>query len=511
LSYSCFKRVSTCAFKAMLGSKASNAVNGDSKNFQVAQDQLYLVTGGSGFLGRHIVQCLLDMGRRVRVLDLVESFEDERVELILGDVRNIAQVRQACRGVTCVFHCAALTGAAAFRDSYAVNVQGTAHVIKACVVEGVQRLVFTSSTSVVNAGDDIKNGDEESLTYPRRFLDHYSATKAMAEQLVIKANGTPIHLPPLATTVSDIEEEKDLVTPTLPSSSSSSSASSSSASASASSSPSSPSSSSSRHCPVLLTCCLRPHVLFGPRDPHFIARLVERARRGDLTHMIGDGSNVSDFTFVDNAVHAHLLAALALQREAGMIAAAVAKEQEKERDGQREMSMSMDVDGEGNVKVKVESVPERPISISSSAASSSSSSSLSSVSSASSASSSSSASASSSSVLASSLASCAVAGQCFFITNGEPRLFWGFVKDVLNEVGCVGPTKSIPFVVAYAIAWLMELIRKLLGERLAKRFFRPSITRHTVVAMGCHAWFSHAKASRAIGYVPLVSLQDGLR
>ena len=61
----------------------------------------------------------------------------------------------------------------------------------------------------------------------------------------------------------------------------------------------------------LLTCSLRPHLIWGPRDPHLVPRLIERARRGRL-RQIGDGTNLVDMVYVDNAAQAHLLAADAL-------------------------------------------------------------------------------------------------------------------------------------------------------------------------------------------------------
>ena len=61
----------------------------------------------------------------------------------------------------------------------------------------------------------------------------------------------------------------------------------------------------------LLTCSLRPHLIWGPRDQHLIPRLIERARRGQL-RQVGDGTNLIDAVYVENAAAAHLLAADAL-------------------------------------------------------------------------------------------------------------------------------------------------------------------------------------------------------
>lgn len=98
-------------------------------------------------------------------------------------------------------------------------------------------------------------------------------------------------------------------------------------------------------------------------------------------------------------------------------------------------------------------------------------------------------------------------GNCYFITNGEPRPFWQFIGDVLSEMGCVGPTKSISFRVAYSFAYIMEFLHWLLAPFME---FRPTITRHMVCTMACHHWFSHAKATQDFGYKPVVSLDEGL-
>jgi nucleoside-diphosphate-sugar epimerase len=63
----------------------------------------------------------------------------------------------------------------------------------------------------------------------------------------------------------------------------------------------------------LATCAIRPHLVWGPGDRHLIPRLVERARHDDL-RQVGDGRNQVDVTYIDNAVHAHILAAEALER-----------------------------------------------------------------------------------------------------------------------------------------------------------------------------------------------------
>jgi len=213
-----------------------------------------LVTGGGGFLGRAIVERLLARGDRVRVFarGTYPELIARGAELIRGDITDREAVSAACRGCDVVIHVAARAGVwGTYREFFEPNVRGTEHVVAACRAAGVARLVFTSSPSVVFDGRDLENADE-SLAYPRRFASHYSATKALAEQLVLAAND--------------------------------------------------------RH---LRTLALRPHLVWGPRDPHIVPRLIAQARAGRLVQ-VGDGHNRIDSTYIDNAAEAHLLAADAL-------------------------------------------------------------------------------------------------------------------------------------------------------------------------------------------------------
>lgn len=214
-----------------------------------------LVTGAAGFLGRAIVEQLCARGARVRGLvrrrDV--ALEALGIECVVADIRDRQAVFEACRGVDTVFHTAAVAGIwGPWRHYYETNVLGTQHVLEGCRKAGVRRLVFTSSPSVTFAGRD-QCGIDESAPYPRRWLAHYPHTKALAEQLVLKANCPP----------------------------------------------------------ALLTCALRPHLIWGPGDPHLIPRLLERARRGRLWQ-VGDGTNRIDAVYRDNAAAAHLAAADAL-------------------------------------------------------------------------------------------------------------------------------------------------------------------------------------------------------
>lgn len=217
-----------------------------------------LVTGGGGFLGRYIVEQLVARGDRVRSFARVAYPELEvmRVEVIRGDVTDSAAVDAACVGVDCVFHTAAIAGIGTAWEPFEVtNIRGTQNVVDACRRRGVSRLVFTSSPSVSFAGVD-QHGVDESQSPDRSWMErngaHYSRSKAIAEAVALAANGEGLR-----------------------------------------------------------TCALRPHLIWGPRDAHLIPRLIDRARRGRLRR-VGDGANLVDICYVENAAAAHLAAADAL-------------------------------------------------------------------------------------------------------------------------------------------------------------------------------------------------------
>ena len=214
-----------------------------------------LVTGAGGFLGRYIVEQLVARGDRVRGVarQRYPCLDQLGVEAIVGDLRDSDTAARACADQDVVFHAAAVAGIWGPWEHYCgINVQATENVIAACRRHGVARLVYTSSPSVTFDGTD-QRGVDESAPYPRRWLCHYPHTKALGEQLVLQANGTD----------------------------------------------------------ELLTCSLRPHLIWGPRDRHLIPRLIERARSGQLRR-VGAGRNLIDQVYVENAAAAHLLAADAL-------------------------------------------------------------------------------------------------------------------------------------------------------------------------------------------------------
>jgi nucleoside-diphosphate-sugar epimerase len=220
-----------------------------------------LVTGGGGFLGKAIVKMLLDRGDDVRVLGRSDYPDVQAMgaACIKGDVADLPVVKDAVAGVDVVFHVAAKAGVWGDAADYdRANVDGTQNVIDACLSRGVSRLVHTSSPSVTFDGGDAVGADER-LPYPKTHLYDYGRTKAEAERRVLQANAQPHKKGPT----------------------------------------------------VLLTTALRPHIIYGPGDPHIVPRMVARHVQGRL-RIVGDGTNKIDITYVDNGAHAHLLAADAL-------------------------------------------------------------------------------------------------------------------------------------------------------------------------------------------------------
>lgn len=214
-----------------------------------------LVTGGGGFLGRAIVERLLAEGHDVAILARGSYPEVEAlgVTTLRGDIGDPAAMTHAAEGRDVVFHVAAKAGVWGDRAEFRrTNVEGTANVVAACRAAGVPRLVHTSSPSVVFDGKDHVDATADGLPYPARFDAIYPETKAAAERLVLDANG-----------------------------------------------------------PSLATVALRPHLVWGPRDPHLLPRLFARARAGKLRR-VGPGDNRVSVTYVDNAAAAHVQAAAAL-------------------------------------------------------------------------------------------------------------------------------------------------------------------------------------------------------
>lgn len=140
-----------------------------------------LVTGGSGFLGINFIRLLLSRGVAVRSLDIApfDYPERDRVDAILGDIRDAAAVARAMQGVDAVVHCAAALPLASDEEIRSTDVDGTRLLLQAALQQGVPRFVFISSTAVYGIPDHhpIREGDAVHGVGP------YGSAKIAAEGL----------------------------------------------------------------------------------------------------------------------------------------------------------------------------------------------------------------------------------------------------------------------------------------------------------------------------------------
>ncbi|KAI0059109.1 hypothetical protein BV25DRAFT_1829436 [Artomyces pyxidatus] len=213
----------------------------------------YLVIGGGGFLGRHIVDLLLARGElAVAVFDIAHVDLGPTVKVFTGDIVDENALGNAIRvcGATCIIHTAAALPGRPRQDHEKINIQGTENVINTALANGVKKLVYTSSASVVFEGKD-QAGVNESAPYPARPLDDYNDTKAIAETAVLRANGTD----------------------------------------------------------GLETVSLRIAGIFGPRDRLTVPGFMALMTQGRTHIQLGDNTNLFDWTYIVNAAEAHLLAA----------------------------------------------------------------------------------------------------------------------------------------------------------------------------------------------------------
>jgi len=230
---------------------------------------MYLVTGGAGFIGSQLVERLLRQGQRVRVLDnfstgsranLAFAKGDRRLEVIRGDLANLKAVERAVRGVTAVFHQAAMRSVprsvADPLGANASNVTGTLHVLVAAARQKRKpRVVFASSSSVYGERPDLPKREDQ----PTAPISPYAVSKVAGELYAS-----------VWSRLFGVE-----------------------------------------------TVGLRYFNVFGPRqDPKseyaaVIPRFILWGMQGKPLQIHGDGTQSRDFTYIDNVVAANLLAAAA--------------------------------------------------------------------------------------------------------------------------------------------------------------------------------------------------------
>jgi nucleoside-diphosphate-sugar epimerase len=314
-----------------------------------------LVTGGGGFLGKAIVKKLLEKNFYVKSFSrkYYSELTDLGVDQIQGDLLNSAQIVDAFKDIGIVFHVAAKSGIwGTWDDFFGVNVTGTVNVINACKKNKIPRLIYTSSPSVIFDGKDME-GVDESVPYPDHFEGYYSETKAIAEQIVVKESSQNLH-----------------------------------------------------------TIILRPPFIFGPEDNHIMPTIIERAKK---LKKIGRTDDLTDFTYVENAADAHILAAEKLKSNSSL------------------------------------------------------------------------------------------SGNIYFVSQDNPISKWYMADKFLEFAGFPPITGRVSGKTAYFAGAVFELIY---------RFFRiekvPPITRFAAKEAATSHWFDISRAKKELGYVPKVSISQGL-
>ncbi len=219
-----------------------------------------LVTGAAGFLGSNLVRGLLGEGYRVRAVirNTPLQLEHANLEIIRGEVEDADRMMKACEGIDTVFHTAAqlalLGGSAASeayrRSAYDANVVGVENLIGACHAQGVRRFVHTSSIDVC-FNSEVNTAMDEHTPYATNMSCLYTETKIEGEKRVLAANGEQ----------------------------------------------------------GLLTTSLRPDGIYGPGNNIMLDEMFNQVMKGRLVATIGYPGALHDHVYIDNLVHAEVLAA----------------------------------------------------------------------------------------------------------------------------------------------------------------------------------------------------------
>ena len=209
-----------------------------------------LVTGATGFLGKYVIEELVEYGYQVRAFGrnskVGRSLENSSVSFFQGDLTKADDVLEACKGMDLVVHAGALSTVwGPWEDFYQANVLGTKYVLEACRQTGIQRLVYVSSPSIYAAPKD-QLAIKESDVPEENNLNNYIRSKLASEKLF-----------------------KDY--PDVPS------------------------------------IILRPRGLFGIGDTSILPRVINLSQKIGIP-LIGDGRQLMDMTCVENVALAIRLA-----------------------------------------------------------------------------------------------------------------------------------------------------------------------------------------------------------
>lgn len=315
-----------------------------------------LVTGGGGFLGSSVCRQLAGLDHQVIAFQrsAADHLATPNIRVLRGDIADASAVRRAAAGCDAVVHTAGKAGIwGAAAEFHRINADGTANVIRACRELGIASLVHTSSPSIVHGGGDL-GGVDESVPIARHFSAPYPASKAAAEKRVLAAN-----------------------------------------------------------CDGLRTVALRPHLIWGPGDPHILPRLAAKARGGTLA--LPGPDKVIDTIFVENAAQAHVMA---LQELAGR-------------------------------------------------------------------------------------GRCA--GRPYFVTNNEPLPQGEIIQRLLAAIGIEVRIRAVPVALARTAGLLCEF-----AWRTLRLQSEPPVTRFSVEQLATAHWFDTRAAERDFGYLPAISIAEGL-
>ncbi|ORX38841.1 C-3 sterol dehydrogenase [Kockovaella imperatae] len=405
-------------------------------------EESYLIIGGCGFLGRWIVDQLVERGEtKVAVFDIVQRHFDNNITFFTGDLSNAADVENAIvkSGATSIIHTASPHYTAPADILERVNVTGTSNVVDMCLKHNVRKLVYTSSGAVYLDGIHQLISADERLDYAEKPLDVYNTTKIEAEKIVLNAND--------------------------------------------------------RSGEGLLTCCIRPCGIFGPGDQNNIKQWHRVVLNGQTKWQIGDNMNINDFTFVGNVARAHILASDRLAEsypcdrfrdplpsidlsvgerrvptsEARPLGPNTSPSEKDLEVAKRFASKEYDPnDLRPVLRNRMDHFSEQ-------------------------------------SNLEDESASVPVAGQAYFVTNGEPVYFWDFARTVWKHFGPL-PTSYwvLPVALGYIVGLLSETFAKISGRQ-------PGMTRYNISQVVQNRYFSIEKSRRLLGYEPTVGIQEGIQ
>lgn len=223
-----------------------------------------LLIGGAGFLGLHIVQQFWEQSPRpeIHVFDIRPlpdkiskyfTFDPKKIHVHVGDLTSKDDVTKAIKesNPSVIVHSASPIHGLGQEIYEKVNIHGTKNLIECAKEQKIRALVYTSSAGVIFNGEDVHNADE-TWPIPEVPMDGYNETKAIAENMVLKANSPSENF---------------------------------------------------------YTVALRPAGIFGPGDRQLVPGLRQVLERGQTKFQVGDNNNLFDWTYAGNVADSHVLAA----------------------------------------------------------------------------------------------------------------------------------------------------------------------------------------------------------